>query len=104
MSDIERIPSMRKDAKQGVQAAGEIGQPEVANLSLERMIGGPPGMSDELREKLSRALVNAASSEAVQKWAADTGNDVTPTDADETVARYHQLHEFYERYAEYLTN
>lgn len=103
--DLKMIMTLEDEPSvEGVQAAGEIGEDEVANLSLERMIGGPPGMDDDLREKLSTALVNAANSEQVQKWAADTGNDVTPTAADDTVARYHRLHEFYERYQEHLTN
>ncbi|HEX2256090.1 MAG TPA: tripartite tricarboxylate transporter substrate binding protein [Afifellaceae bacterium] len=103
--DLKMIMTLEDEASvEGVQAAGEIDQPEVANLSLERMIGGPPGMPDDLREKLSTALVNAANSEQVQQWAQETGNGVTPTGADESTARYRQLHEFYERYAEYLTN
>jgi tripartite-type tricarboxylate transporter receptor subunit TctC len=103
--DLKMIMTLEDEPSvEGVQAAGEIDQPEVANLSLERMIGGPPGMPDDLREKLSTALVNAANSEQVQKWAEETGNGVTPTAADETVSRYRQLHEFYERYAEHLSN
>jgi tripartite-type tricarboxylate transporter receptor subunit TctC len=101
--DLKMILTLENEPSvEGVQAAGEIGENEVASLSLERMIGGPPGLPDDLKEKLSTALVNAANSEEVQQWAEQTGNAVTPTGADETQARYEELSEFYERYKEHL--
>jgi tripartite-type tricarboxylate transporter receptor subunit TctC len=103
--DLKMILTLEKEPSvEGVQAAGEIGEDEVASLSLERMIGAPPGLPDDLREKLSTALVNAANSEEVQQWAEQTGNDVTPTGADETQARYEELTDFYERYKEHLVS
>lgn len=87
---------------EGVPSSTQAGHEELKNLTLERMIVGPPGMPEDLTQKLSEAIVAAASSPELQEWAESTSHPLDPTGAQETKERYQQLSEFYTRYKEYL--
>lgn len=101
--DLKIIMTFEEESSiDGVPSAGELGHSDIAELNLERMIAAPPGLPEELTQKLSQAIVNAASSAEYQEWAKSTNNPVEPVGAQEAKARYDRLTEFYTRNREAL--
>lgn len=71
---------MFPDAPTGAEA----GVPELHKLGLLRVVAGPPGMPEDVVEKLSAALVAAVNEPEVQAWAEETGNPMPALDAAAT--------------------
>lgn len=46
-----------------VPTSTELGYPDFAKFDLRRIVGAPPGLPDDIRDKLSEALLAAASSD-----------------------------------------
>jgi len=87
----------------GVPDATALGQPELDNISVERVVAAPPGLSPEIQNTLSAALAKALADPAVVKWA--TENDIvmrsrTPQDTTRLVA---QQRVFFDKWKKYLT-
>lgn len=61
----------------GVEATG----PELAQFNLRRLIAAPPGLPEDIRERLSAALLEAANSPEIKEWAANAGVTLDPVDA-----------------------
>jgi len=92
------------DNKQFPDAPGgaELGQPDLDNLGLRRVVAGPAGMPDEAKKILSDALVQAVNDPEIQAWAEETGNPMPALGADETAAAVQRSFEFHKRYADIL--
>ena len=87
----------------GVPDATALGQPDLDNISVERVIAGPPGIPADIRNTLSVALGKALADPVVVKWAKD--NDLimrsrTPQDTAQLVA---QQRVFFDKWKKYLT-
>jgi tripartite-type tricarboxylate transporter receptor subunit TctC len=92
----------RAGAVDGVASTGELGLDGLASLDLRRVIGGPPGLPDDIRAKLSDALVAAANSPEVKEWAAGAGVDLDPVGGAETAGMMSDLATFYAKYKDIL--
>lgn len=92
----------QKDVLDGVSSTGSLGHNDLAKFDLRRIIGGPPGMSPEIVEKLSQAFIKAANSPEVQEWAAGAGIELEPVGADEASAMMSDLSDFYGKYKDTL--
>lgn len=102
--DMRMVMTFEEESSlEGVQSAVEAGHPDVARLGLERMVGGPPGMPEDVVERLSQAIVNAAQSPEVQEWAKSTNNALDAVGAAEATQLNSDLSEYYARYREYLS-
>jgi tripartite-type tricarboxylate transporter receptor subunit TctC len=102
--DMRMVMTFEEESSlEGVQSAVDAGHPEVARLGLERMVGGPPGMPEDVVERLSQAIVNAAQSPEVQEWAKSTNNALDPVGAPEATQLNSDLSEYYARYREHLS-
>ncbi len=101
--DLRMIFTLTEDTVlDGVQNATEIGHPELANFTINRVVGGPPGMDPAVVAMLSDALRVASESAPVQEWAAGSGTALTFMAADETTAMMSALSEFYVQYKDLL--
>jgi putative tricarboxylic transport membrane protein len=86
----------------GVPDATTLGVPALDQISVERLIGGPPGMPAEVQNTLSVALAKALADPRVAKWAKD--NDLvmkskTPAEARALLASQRA---FFEKWKKYL--
>jgi len=53
----------------GVPDAVALGQPELAQITIERMVAGPPGLPQDIRATLTSALDQAVRDPEVAAWA-----------------------------------
>ena len=83
---------------EGVQTAADIGHPEIAKFTLNRVIAGPPGMPDDVVAALEAGLRAASESEQVRTWAEGAGVELKFKGAAETQAMMADLATFYEQY------
>ena len=82
----------------GVPSATDIGYPELAKFTLNRVVGGPPGMPEEVVAALEEGLRQAAESESVTSWAESANVDLLFMGAEETTQMMADLETFYEQY------
>ncbi|MBT8409753.1 MAG: tripartite tricarboxylate transporter substrate binding protein [Alphaproteobacteria bacterium] len=84
----------------GVATAVDIGHPELAKFTLNRVIGGPPGIPADVVSAIEEGLRAASDSDAVTSWAEGAGVDLEFMDAAETSAMMEDLKTFYAQYAD----
>ena len=85
-----------------VADAYDLGAPELVNLRVVRMMGGPPGLPDDIRDMLETAMMAAIEDPDFQDWLEATANEVHPADAGETATAVAEMTEFYEQFKELL--
>lgn len=101
--DLKMILTLTEDQVfEGVPSASDIGHPELAEFGLNRVIGGPPGMPQEVVASLEEAFRQASESESVQSWAEQTNAELSFMGAAETEAMMDKLSEFYVQYRDLL--
>ncbi len=81
-----------------VADAYDLGAPELVNLRVVRMMGGPPGLPDDVRDMLEAAMMAAIEDPDFQRWLESTGNEVDPADAAETAGAVAEMTDFYEQF------
>lgn len=91
-----------KSSFPGVPDATALGQPDLDNISVERVIAGPPGIPADIQNTLSTALAKALADPVVVKWAKE--NDLimrsrTPQDTAKLVA---EQRVFFDKWKKYL--
>ena len=103
--DLKYIVTYTKDeAVKGVESTGALGHEDLAKLDLRRVIGGPPGMPQDIRDRLSQAFIEAAATPEVQEWAAGAGVDLEVIGGAETAAMMSDLSTFYAKYKDILAS
>lgn len=101
--DLKLILTLTEDqVVEGVPSASDIGYPELANFTLNRVIGGPPGMPAEVVEQIAEGLRAAGESESVTAWAEGAGVTLDHKGPEETKAMMSDLATFYGEYKELL--
>jgi tripartite-type tricarboxylate transporter receptor subunit TctC len=86
----------------GAADATSLGQPELASIVLERLIGGPPGMAPDVVAVLADALGKAVADPATKAWAEKSGSELTwdpPARAQQILA---DQAKFYQKWKKYL--
>lgn len=102
--DLRLIFTLTEDtAVEGVQNATEIGHPELAKFTINRVVGAPPGVPADVVAKLSDAFAAALDSASVQEWAGGTGTELAFMPADATSAMMADLASFYQQYKALLS-
>ncbi|MFT7106030.1 MAG: tripartite-type tricarboxylate transporter receptor subunit TctC [Yoonia sp.] len=97
--DLKLILTLTADeAVPGVPTATDIGHPELAKFTLNRVIGGPPGMSAEVVSALEEGLRAASEDPAVTTWAEGAGIGLAFMGAGDTKAMMDDLSSFYQQY------
>lgn len=99
--DLKLILTLTEDeVVEGVPSATDIGHPALAKFTLNRVIGGPPGIPAEVVAALEEGLRKASESEAVTSWADGAGVKLNFLGAAETKAMMQDLATFYQEYKE----
>ena len=62
----------------GVPDAQALGQPELAQLAVERLVAAPPGLPEETKAILARALSEGMKAPQVAAWAKTADADLSP--------------------------
>ncbi len=70
----------------GVPDAKALGQPELAQLAVERLVAGPPGLPEEIKATLARALSEGMKAPQVAAWAKTADADLSPATPEEAAA------------------
>ena len=97
--DMKIILTLTEDTVlDGVQNATEAGHPELAQFTLNRVVGGPPDMPAEIVQALEDGLRAASESEAVTSWAEGANVDLLFMGSEETTQMMSELQTFYEQY------
>ena len=87
-----------EEAVPGVPTATDIGHPELAKFTLNRVIGGPPGMPAEVVSALEEGLRAASEDPEVTAWAEGAGVELEFVNAADTTALMNNLSSFYQQY------
>jgi len=89
-------------AVDGVPSSSELGYKQFSQFDVRRTIAAPPGLPDDIRQRLSEAFLKAAASPEVQGWAKKAGVDLEPVSADGTAAMMSRLSGFYAQFKDIL--
>jgi tripartite-type tricarboxylate transporter receptor subunit TctC len=82
----------------GVEATGEIGHGDLANFNLRRLVAAPGGLPDDIRKRLSAALLEAVNSAEVMAWAGKASVALDPLDSDGAAKIVSEIDGFYGQY------
>ena len=82
--------------------AAVLGESQLAELSVVRMIGGPPGLPEDIRTTLEQALLAAMDDPEFKDWLRNTGNEVQPKGSVATATAVAEMSEFYENFEQFL--
>jgi tripartite-type tricarboxylate transporter receptor subunit TctC len=82
--------------------AAQLGEPKLGEIKVVRMIGGPPGLPEDIRAALETALLAALADDDFKDWLDTTGNEVQPAGSRDTVAAVANMSEFYEDFKQFL--
>ncbi len=85
-----------------VLTAAQLGHPELANLSVIRLIGGPPGLPPDVKAVLEEALLKAMADPETVKATELLGANLDPKGGDEAKAVLLDSIAFYTRYRKYI--
>jgi len=97
--DLKLILTLTADeAVPGVPSATDIGHPELAKFTLNRVIGGPPGMPAEVISALEAGLLAASQDPEVTAWAEGANIGLAFIGAADTEALMDDLSSFYQQY------
>lgn len=84
------------------QKTVEAGFPELAELGLLRAFGLPPGVAPDIRGAFGDVFDEALTADSVASWAAATGAEFTPMNAEELRARIRAQKEILSRYKDVI--
>ncbi len=97
--DLKLILTLTEDeAVPGVASATDIGHPELAKFTLNRVIGAPPGTPADVIAALEAGFAAASESDAVTSWAEGAGVELDFMGAADTAAMMGDLASFYQEY------
>jgi tripartite-type tricarboxylate transporter receptor subunit TctC len=86
----------------GVATADDVGHPELANLSLNRVFAAPPGLPDTVRTRLVEAVQKALNDPELAAWATKTNFPLDLGTPEETRRLYSQQRVFLTKYRQML--
>ncbi len=87
----------------GVPDAPALGQPELAQITIERMVTGPPGLPTDIRALLTNALDQAVRDPEVVAWAESVGVPWAPNPAGQADRIFREQAAFFDKWKTVLT-
>jgi Uncharacterized protein conserved in bacteria len=101
--DLRFIVTLSNDeVVEGVPNTGDLGYPDVAKFTINRVVGAPPGLPEDIAQKLAEGLKTAIMSDQVQTWAENTNVSLDYMDPAATDAMMDDLSAFYAGYKDLL--
>ena len=82
----------------GIPDATSIGQPDLSKISVERLVGAPPGVPPEIQTILSTALAKAVADPVVTKWAQENDVVMKPKTPKEALGILAEQKAFFEQW------
>jgi tripartite-type tricarboxylate transporter receptor subunit TctC len=102
-NQIRVLASFRKDAMPpGTPDATTLGQPDLDQIRIERVVGAPPGLPLGIRTILSNALAKAVIDPKVVAWAKENDIVMLPKTAPQTAALVGQQRVFFDKWKSFL--
>ena len=102
-NQIRILASFRKEPEGGGPPdAVALGQPDLDQIRIERVVGAPPGLPAEIQTVLSNALAKAVVDPKVIAWAKENDVVMLPKTATETAALVAQQRVFFDRWKQFL--
>jgi tripartite-type tricarboxylate transporter receptor subunit TctC len=86
----------------GVPTADDVGHPELANLSLNRVFAAPPGLPAAVRDRLVDAVQKALNDPELAAWAAKANFPLDRKTPEETQRLYSEQRVFLTKYRQML--
>ncbi len=87
----------------GVPDAPALGQPELAQITIERMVAGPPGLPADIRGLLTNALDQAVRDPEVVSWAESVGVPWAPNPPGQADRVFLEQAAFFDKWKTVLT-
>ncbi|SON57763.1 Tripartite tricarboxylate transporter family receptor [Hartmannibacter diazotrophicus] len=84
-----------KPVLEGVETTTDLGYPDVARFTINRVVGGPPDMPADVVKTLQDAFAKATESADVQAWAKGSNTRLQYRNAADTKAMMDDLSTFY---------
>lgn len=101
--DIKALAIFGEDSNDpAVADAADLGVPQLGQLSVMRVIGGPPNLPEDIRAMLESAILAAMQDEEFTSWLASTGNNVQPAGSLETATLVADMSSFFEQFKQLL--
>lgn len=86
----------------GAADAAALGQPELAQIVLERLIGAPPGLPADIKAILADALKKAVADPATKAWAEKSDSELTWDPPERAAEIVKDQAQFYTKWKKYL--
>src|SRR5581483_10620298 len=86
----------------GIPDAATLRLPDLAKITLERLVGGPPGLPPAIVETLAGALTKAMKDPDVVAWAREADVPLAAETPAEATRVLHEQIDFFERWKKYL--
>jgi tripartite-type tricarboxylate transporter receptor subunit TctC len=104
-SDTLRIIATfeKKSSIPGADDATSLGQPELADIVLERLIGAPPKLPADIKATLVTALTQAMTDPQVTDWATKTGVALQLESPDRAAKILADQQKFYDKWKSVLS-
>src|SRR5215471_3247142 len=103
-NSIRLLASFEKTSSfKGVPGATELGQSDLDQITIERVVGAPPGLPADIQAALSAALAKAVVDPKVIAWAKDNDVVMKAKSPTETASLVAQQRVFFDRWKQYLS-
>ena len=101
-NQIRLLATFRSEPGSPIPDAVALNQPDLDQIRIERVVGGPPGLPLEIRSILTNALAKAVIDPKVVAWAKENDIVMLPKTAPQTAALVGQQRLFFEKWKSFL--
>lgn len=91
-----------KSSIPGVPGAGELGKPDLAQITIDRMLAAPPGLPADLKAVLTGAIDKAVRDPTVLAWAKNNRIPWDPHPPGQADATFRSQAAFFEKWKRFL--
>lgn len=93
----------KKSSIKGAEDATSLGQPELSDIVLQRLIGAPPKLPVDVKAALATALTKAMADPQVTTWAEKTGITLQPETPESAAKILAAQQKFYDKWKSVLS-
>ena len=86
----------------GIPDATALGQPDLDQISVERLVGAPPGLPRDIQNLLAGVLAKALADPVVVKWAKENDLIMNPRAPEATAQLVAQQRAFFDKWRKFL--
>jgi len=101
-NQIRLLATFRKEPGSRIPDAVALGQPDLDQIRIERVVGAPPGLPADIQAILSNALAKAVVDPKVVAWAKENDVVMLPKTSAETSSLVAQQRVFFDRWKPFL--